>query len=157
MFVRFQSPAPNGRGTYPGVFGLVNSLAEQGLLSDEEEAFRRENNAWYEANFTDPATVDPDVYRRDVNPAAAAWFKASATRLIERVPGYLAILAVHDVECVRLESADPGRIVYEDDDQVVVVPHVAGQGVHQGRGGVRRRVSGRMVADERNGWSWVPM
>ncbi|MFI7104986.1 hypothetical protein ACIBK9_01625 [Nonomuraea sp. NPDC050227] len=72
VFVRFQSPAPNGRGTYPGVFGLVNSLAEQGLLSDEEEAFRRENNAWYEANFTDPTTVDPDVYRRDVNPMAAA-------------------------------------------------------------------------------------
>ncbi|MFF0868564.1 hypothetical protein ACFYUV_42885 [Nonomuraea sp. NPDC003560] len=54
------------------MFGLVNSLAEQGLLSDEEEAFRRENNAWYEANFTDPTTVDPDVHRRDVNPMAAA-------------------------------------------------------------------------------------
>jgi hypothetical protein len=32
MYVRFQSPAPNGRGTYPGVFGLVNGLAVQGRL-----------------------------------------------------------------------------------------------------------------------------
>ncbi|MED7922640.1 hypothetical protein SMD20_00215 [Nonomuraea sp. LP-02] len=113
---------PNRRGTYPGVFGLVNNLAKQGRLSDAEEAFRLENNAWYEANFTDPATVDPTVYDRAVNPEAAAWFKASAGHLIRRVPGYLAILAAHGVECVRLESADPGRIIYEDDDQVVVVP-----------------------------------
>ncbi|MCK2217682.1 hypothetical protein MF672_028385 [Actinomadura sp. ATCC 31491] len=105
------------------MFGLLNGLAGQGLLSEAEEAFRRANNAWYEANFTDPATVDPTVYDRDINPGAAAWFKASAGHLIQRVPGYLAILAAHDVQCVRLESADPGRIIYEDDDQVVVVPH----------------------------------
>ncbi|MFF0769406.1 hypothetical protein ACFYUK_10965 [Nonomuraea wenchangensis] len=92
---------PNRRGTYPGVFGLVNALAKQGRLSDAEEAFRLENNAWYEANFTDPATVDPTVYDRAVNPEAAAWFKASAGHLIRRVPGYLAILAAHGVECVR--------------------------------------------------------
>ncbi|MEW1845305.1 hypothetical protein AB0392_45795 [Nonomuraea angiospora] len=86
MYVRFQSPTPNARGTYPGVFGLVNNLAAQGLLSPGEEA----------------------------------------RHLMERVPGYLAILAAHGVECVRLESADPGKVIYEDDDQIVVVPRPAG-------------------------------
>ncbi len=126
MYVRFQSPTPNGRGTYPGVFGLVNSLAMQGRLSEEEERFRRENNAWYEANFTNPADVDPTVYDRQLNPGAAAWFKPSARHLMERVPGYLAILAAHRVECVRLEVADPGKVIYEDDDQIVVVPYEIG-------------------------------
>jgi hypothetical protein len=126
MYVRFQSPAANGRGAYPGVFGLVNGLAEQGRLSDAEEQFRRENNAWYEANFTNPATVDPTVYDRDINPGAAAWFKPSAGHLMQRVPGYLAILAAHGVECTRLESTDPGRIIYEDNEQIVVVPHETG-------------------------------
>ncbi|MDX3101030.1 hypothetical protein ACIBO5_34370 [Nonomuraea angiospora] len=126
MYVRFQSPTPNARGTYPGVFGLVNGLAAQGLLSPGEEAFRRGNNDWYEANFTDPASVDPTVYDRELNPGAAAWFKPSARHLMERVPGYLAILAAHGVECVRLESADPGKVIYEDDDQIVVVPRPAG-------------------------------
>lgn len=52
----------------------------------------------------------------------AAWFKTTSVHLIERVPGYLAILDSHGVRWRRLESDDPGRVVYEDGDQVVVVP-----------------------------------
>jgi hypothetical protein len=39
------------------------------------------------------------------------------------VPGYLQLLDTHGVECVELRSADPGRVVYEDDVQVVVTPY----------------------------------
>jgi hypothetical protein len=39
----------------------------------------------------------------------------------------VATLAAHGVECVRLESADPGEVIYEDDDQIVVVPRPAEQ------------------------------
>ncbi|MFE4455454.1 hypothetical protein [Streptomyces sp. NPDC056796] len=122
-YVRFQSPHANGRGHFTGVFGLVNRLAREGRLSDEQESFRRTNNSWYDAAYTDPSTVDPAVYDEEVNPGAAAWFKPSATHLLARVPGYLEILAAHGVECLALSSVDPGRVVYEDDVQVVVVPH----------------------------------
>ncbi|WP_214318226.1 hypothetical protein [Nonomuraea sediminis] len=123
LYVRFQSSLPNKRGIYPGVFSLVNRLAFDLKLSAGEERFRVESNAWYDANFLDPAMVDPAVYNRDVNPGAAAWFKSSARHLIDRVAGYLAILDAHDIACVRLESPDPGRVIYEDPDQIVVVPY----------------------------------
>ncbi|RFU87464.1 hypothetical protein DY218_06485 [Streptomyces triticagri] len=58
-----------------------------------------------------------------VNPGAAAWFKPSATHLLERNPGYLDILAAHEVPCHQVHSPDPGRVVYEDEVQVVVVPY----------------------------------
>lgn len=79
------------------------------MLSEEQERFRRANNDWYDAAYRDPSTVDPAVYDPEVNPGAVAWFKVTATHLIERVDGCLAILAAHGVpvECVR--SADPGR------------------------------------------------
>lgn len=58
-----------------------------------------------------------------MNPGAVAWFKSTADELLARVPGYLDLLAAHDVACVRLRSAVvPGRVVYEDSTQVVVVP-----------------------------------
>lgn len=62
------------------------------------------------------------MYDPGVNPGAVAWFKGTATHLLDRIPDYLALLAAHGVPCERLESADPGRVVYEDEHQVVVVP-----------------------------------
>ncbi|MDQ0401478.1 hypothetical protein J2S50_000027 [Streptomyces sp. DSM 40167] len=69
------------------------------------------------------AYVDPHVYDDEINPGAAAWFKPSATHLLARVSGYLEILSAHGVECRALRSVDPARVIYEDDVQIVVVPH----------------------------------
>jgi hypothetical protein len=110
------------RGIQPGIFMLVNVLGKAGRLTEEQEAFRRAGNDWYDATYTDPMKVDPTVYDRQVNPGAAAWFKAEATHLLDRVTGYLTILDDHGVEWRRMESDDPGRVIYEDADQVVVVP-----------------------------------
>ncbi|MEV6665082.1 hypothetical protein [Streptomyces nigra] len=126
QYLRFQSPHRNDRGRFTGVFGLVNNLAREGRLSEEQEAFRRLNNKWYDAAYTDPSTVDATVYDDEVNPGAAAWFKPSATHLLARVPGYLEILAAHGVDCHVLRSTDPGQVVYEDDVQIVVVPYAHG-------------------------------
>ncbi|MEW2066322.1 hypothetical protein [Streptomyces sp. NPDC007346] len=122
-YVRFQSPHRNRRGHFTGVFGLINMLAREGRLTEEQELFRRKHNSWYNAAYTDPSTVDPAVYDHEINPGAAAWFKPSARHLLARVPGYLEILAAHGVDCRLLRSADPGRVIYEDDVQVVVVPY----------------------------------
>lgn len=101
----------------------MNGLARDGKLTAEQEQFRKINNAWYEANFTDPSKVDPTVYDRATHPRAAAWFKVSASELVERVDGYLKIVAQHGIGCELVRSADPGRIIYEDEHQIVVVPH----------------------------------
>lgn len=122
LYVRFQGTRRNPKGRFPGVFGLANGLAREGKLSDEQYRFWRAGNDWYDAHFTNPSDIDPTVYDRDLNPGAVAWFKAHAVHLIERVDGYLELLAAHHVPCERIESTDPGRIIYEDDEQVVVVP-----------------------------------
>ncbi|MEV8399579.1 hypothetical protein [Streptomyces niveus] len=122
-YVRFQSPTRSPRGHFPGIFALANGLARDGRLTPEQWRFWRTNNDWYDAAYPDPTKVDPSVYDHAVNPGAASWFKSTADELLTRVPGYLDLLAAHDVACVRLHSAVvPGRVVYEDTTQVVVVP-----------------------------------
>ncbi|MGW7200073.1 hypothetical protein [Streptomyces chryseus] len=44
----------------------------------------------------------------------------------EAVGGCLEILAAHGVVCRRVRSTDPGRVVYEDEHQIVVVPYAPG-------------------------------
>ncbi|MGW6285127.1 hypothetical protein [Streptomyces sp. NPDC055107] len=124
-YVRFQSTERSPRGHFPGIFALANGLAGEGRLTEEQRRFWRSANDWYDAAYTDPSRVDPTVYDPGVNPGAVAWFKETATHLLDRIPGYLALLAAHGVPCERLESADPGRVVYEDEHQVVVVPRSA--------------------------------
>jgi hypothetical protein len=57
-----------------------------------------------------------------LNPGATAWFKSTAGEVLDRVAGYLDLLSVHGVACERIESPNPGKVVYEDEHQVVVVP-----------------------------------
>lgn len=122
LFIRFQSTVSNRHGRFPGVFALVNGLSGSGLLTEEQEEFRRRENAWYHANLVDPGRVDPLVYDRDLHPGAAAWFKVSATEMIARVDGYVAILDVHGIGWIRLDSDSPGEIIYEDRHQAVARP-----------------------------------
>ncbi|WP_202878354.1 hypothetical protein [Kribbella jejuensis] len=95
-------------------------LSNRGYLSGDEERFRRTTNAWYDATYINPSTVDPSIYAD--NPDAASWFKPTAHHLFEPIPGYLEILAAHNVPCRRYTSPSPGRVLYEDPHQLVVVP-----------------------------------
>ncbi|MFF5567576.1 hypothetical protein ACFY7Z_21020 [Streptomyces sp. NPDC012623] len=122
-YVRFQGTVRSPRGHFPGVFALANNLERTGALTAEQWRFWRTHNDWYDTNYTNPSTVDPTAYDQDLNPGAVAWFKPSAGELIQRVAGYLEILAAHGIECATVRSPDPGRIVYEDEHQIVVVPH----------------------------------
>ncbi len=122
-YVRFQSAEPNAEGRHPGFLGLMNGLSKAGKLTTEQEEFRRVNHAWYESHYTNPAAVDPTVYDHSINPGATAWFKVSAATLIARAAGYIRILDAHGVRCAKLVSHHPpGKIIYEDDDQIVVIP-----------------------------------
>ncbi|WP_236790645.1 hypothetical protein [Amycolatopsis sp. GM8] len=126
-YIRFQSAEPNPDGRHPGVFGLINGLSRAGKLAPDQEEFRRVNNAWYEANFTNPSTIDPSVYDHALNPGATAWFKDSAQLYIDRIEGYLDVLRAHGIQCDRLVSRHPpGIVIYEDEHQIVVVaPHAS--------------------------------
>ena len=72
-------------------------------------------NDWYDANFTNPSDVDPEVYLR---PDARAWFKVTSPHLIDRVTGYLAILDRKKDLIIR-----GGFNVYPRDIEDVLVQH----------------------------------
>jgi len=122
VFVRYQATDPNSRGSYPGIFALANGLARAGLLGAEDWAAWRVANDRADALYADPSTTDPRIYDRDANPGAQAWFKVSAGHVLAELPFYEDLLARHGVGVERVHSSNPGRILYEDDVQVIVVP-----------------------------------
>lgn len=123
-FVRYQSTRPNSRGVHPGIFGLANVLGRDGNFSATQQVVWRTGNDWYNEAYPDPSDRYPDVYDHQINPGAVAWFKSSARHLLERVEPYLVLLDAHQVPWEKLESDHPGRIVYEDEFQVIATPVV---------------------------------
>jgi len=122
VFVRFQSAVPNRHGTYPGVFALANGLASDGALSDEDFTWWRAANDRADALYPQPSQLDLRCYDPTLNPGARAWFKESATELIDMTRAYLALLDRYRIGWIELRTTAPGRISYEDGVQVVAVP-----------------------------------
>jgi hypothetical protein len=123
LYIRYESADVDAMGRRVGIFGLANVLARSGALNPEDWAWWRAGNDWYDAAYLNPASIDPTIFNKEIYPHASCWFKESATHLLDRVPGYLALLDRYGVEWVLRQSLDPGKIIYEDRDQVVVVPH----------------------------------
>jgi hypothetical protein len=87
LYIRYESPTPNSRGTYTGIFGLANGLARSGRLSPTDWSWWRTNNDWLDAAYPDPATVDPTLFDKTKNPIVTCWFKDTAAHLLDRVDG----------------------------------------------------------------------
>jgi hypothetical protein len=122
VYVRFEGTSRNSRGAKPGVFALANGLAHSGKLSTDDYAWWRESNDWMNAAYADPTEIDGTLFNRSIHPTTECWFRADAEHLVTKVHGYLELLDRYGVGWIERQNANPGRILYEDEVQIVVVP-----------------------------------
>ncbi len=122
-YLRYEADRASPGKSPTGIFGLANGLARSGRLTPADRTWWRAANDWYDAAYPDPGTVDPTLFDKTVNPVVSCWFRESATHLLAKVPGYLALLDRYGVRWVERRSQDPGVILYADDVQIVVRPH----------------------------------
>ena len=111
-YVRFRSRYPNQDGVHIGIFGLVNVLGRNGMLTPAEETFRRENNAWYDAAYPDPCTVRPVRLRPAAQPRGVLLVQADRDHPAaqgRRVPGHL-VRARRGLAAGRLARPGPGGL-----------------------------------------------
>ena len=76
---------------------------------------------WFKTNLAVPGQFSRGG-RKGRGQPGLSWFKPAAKHLFEPIPRYLEILANHNLPCDRYLSPAPGRILYEDAHQIVVVP-----------------------------------
>lgn len=116
-YIRYQSPDANPSGHHLGIFALVMGLAHSGALTLEQEAYRLRSHAWFNDAYPHPPA---GLFDRDLNPIAICWFKATAIHLLARIPDYVAtLLDPHSIAWERISTDTPGRLLFEDDVQVV--------------------------------------
>jgi hypothetical protein len=118
-YVRLQVRYRGRLGVPVGIFVAVDHLRRAGRLSalDEETYFAVED--WFLA-----ALPTPPFYADGNSLGAVTWFRqGAAAGMLARLDPLRDILDRHDVAHDLVLSQDPGRIVYEDEYQVGVIPY----------------------------------
>lgn len=108
MYLRFVVSVKTGRGhVRRGLFRVVDHLRS----ARADELVR-----WFNRRLTVPGDGAFDVDR------SLCWFKAGATRHIERSRELLALFRAEGWRALEVWNRDPGIVTYEDEAQIVARP-----------------------------------
>ncbi len=119
-YVRYQAAYRGRLGVEVGIFVAVDHLRRAEQLSAEQQASYLDIDEWFDEHLP-----NPDFYADGNSIGAITWFKTPApVQMQSRVDTLCAILRSHDVQFDVVSSVDPGRVVYEDEFQIGVVPYV---------------------------------
>ena len=116
MFIRFVvgTDGENHRWL-TGIITEARILRDRGRLVPHQRASLNEAYAWLKTHLPCPPFSGSDW-----SPEAVCWFKDSAEPSIKKMWEIVALLKENDIAVRLLRSKNPGKIVYEDDFQVVV-------------------------------------
>ncbi len=119
MFIRFVVAADSDNPWWAtGVITEARLLRDEGRLEQYEVDIVNSAFEWLNANLPCPpfkSNLETDSW----SSSAVAWFLPGATETISRLWDLIAILKDHGVSVQILRSENPGRIVYQDDFQIV--------------------------------------
>lgn len=98
-----------------GLITEARLLRDRGHLASYESEFLEETYSWFNANLPCPPYSSSD-WSRD----AVSWFKDSAEASIDKMRALAVLIEGHGKFVRTLRSRNPGKVLYEDDFQVVV-------------------------------------
>ena len=117
MYIRFVAGTEDEHHRLlTGIFTECRFLKDDGILAPHEEQWLEDLYAWFNENLPCPP-FGASNWPRD----AVAWFKDDATDFVERMWEFVAMLKEHGVPVRMLRSQNPGKILWEDEFQAVVM------------------------------------
>ena len=102
---------------HQGLVGLINATADlryEGRLTPDERVRVDKAHGWFNKHLPVPP------FRTGLGRDAVAWFKDDAGDAISQMWELVAVLRDKGVPVRLLRSTHPGRVVYEDEFQIVV-------------------------------------
>lgn len=122
-FVRFVILARDASSGKPqGFLHALANLQNYNRLTPEEGMKVAEAFAWFEAHLPTPERFGRSM-KAGASKNALSWYRATAREHIRRTRTLLPILHAHGFLTKMVTAHLVGRIVYEDEYQVVAVPH----------------------------------
>ena len=116
MFIRFVVGTDDeSHRMQTGVITEARILRDENKLHSYEEVWLEDIYDWFNLHLP-----QPPFSAGKFSTEAVAWFKADSAEFISRMWDIVAIIEGHDVPVRVLRSPNPGKVVYEDEYQVLV-------------------------------------
>lgn len=96
-----------------GLFAVVDRLKKAGQLSADNIAKHTRIVNWFETNL-----ANPPFYETGNNEKCITWFKETSRTMLAMMEDLRVIARDSGVECRKVVTEDPGKIVYEDEFQI---------------------------------------
>jgi hypothetical protein len=104
-----------------GFITVAHHLRDEGILEEEMHNELAENLQWIEENL--PKRPDFPQDQDDLS-SPMSWLKESSINHLQKMRNIQRILEENDILVEIFEVDTPGKIIYEDDWQVVALPFV---------------------------------
>ena len=119
MFRRFVVGHINKQsGVQQGVLGVAYRVSREEKLKGSCKVALDQHLAWLMDAF-----AIPDIFDQPENLKGVCWFKGTALEIIEHVLAIIPYLEKCGFTVTELTSALPGAVIYEDEYQIVAIPH----------------------------------
>ena len=123
MFLRFASEEVDERTGRPvGIFTVAYNLRDGGALSQIEEDELRELLGWFGKHLSIPSKFSRNRNSSHKNTPGISWIKDTANEVIRELWCLKDFLERQGLVVYVIRTARPGRIVYEDESQVIAEP-----------------------------------
>ncbi|MGI5268668.1 hypothetical protein ACQEUU_05920 [Nonomuraea sp. CA-218870] len=119
-YLRLQADYVGRVGVEVGIFVAVDHLRRKNVLTPEEEELYFDIEDWFLAHLP-----QPPFYADGNSIGAVTWFKRATTgAMLARLEPLRDLLTVHGVRYDLVRADDPGKLIYEDEYQVGVIPRI---------------------------------
>ncbi len=119
MYVRFKTSfVDNYHEHRYGVFQAASFLLHSEIMCPYEKLWLDELWLWFCCNLSVPSVYS----QKKVNNDVICWFKPTAKEHLQKMYEMTIILGQYGLAISQARCRKPGYIVYEDDDQVAVIP-----------------------------------
>ncbi len=102
-----------------GFLTAAHHLFDEGILEQNTHDELRRKLDWIEKNLPKRPNFPQD---QDVLISPMSWLKETATRHLQMMRSIQEVLEENDILVEVLEVVQPGKIIYEDEWQVVAIP-----------------------------------
>ncbi|MFV7759861.1 hypothetical protein ACNPKZ_04830 [Shewanella algae] len=123
MFVRYETNL-TFRGTQhrKGIFAAMGDLKRMKVMSEQEYYWYKSTAAWFNNNLENPKCFKEPI-APDVRFVAQSWFFNVTSLYLEKSNEVAELLKKYGITVTIRLSIKPGKIIYSDNIQLVVVPN----------------------------------